>query len=596
MMNFLEYVLLHEGVNPQLVAAQLGKRWRNDRVPEEEVEARLKNTSTNTALNLDSIVTLISDADPSKNKEFFPWILMQYANRTIRLPEDGHVLMTDLTYYATIKQNSVLKRVAPAVKTKLGLQPKQNPLDITTLDRKTFGDVVDAARDITDGNSDSKRKQVATIKQEGAESIYKEDGWQIFEVTEGAAAVYYAKGTKWCTSSEHTANYYIRQGPLYIIFADGKPYAQLHVQSNQFMDAKDNKIKDVPDEIAQALIDRACDSDKEKCYVARHCEQGSILYDEYIHKFDEQLWKMVRDAKLRHEVDCSVYSEEDYVSIDGQVSFCFPTKDFLKDIENDYKALQNINSEVSIGSEDLTAHTHGDTTCLNFEIQENGHASDDVERLDDFLKSLKSEFNDDTDYFKIKNELYGYLVNREIMKPKAASAEFDNLKLKYFEVDDDEYETEGLMNFQASFYDLATDDDLAFPFEKLKVHNGEHVLLVADTTPLVKLFDDVLRKRNLDKLVSHKKSQWLFDKPKLPEGYFRTQKAAKTIVQLVTDHKKDTIVMRVKIETHLHKNDEDEVKATLEKVKALDQVFVRLLAKAHDIFMKEILPTLKPTS
>lgn len=49
--------------------------------------------------------------------------------------------------------------------------------------------------------------------------------------------------TKWCTKYWDTAESHLSKGAIYIIFKNGKPYAQLHVETQQYMNKLDSPIK-----------------------------------------------------------------------------------------------------------------------------------------------------------------------------------------------------------------------------------------------------------------------------------------------------------------------------------------------------------------
>ena len=191
--SFSNFLILNEGVSKQLASVQLSKKWASEISPQ-EIQLRLNNQSKNLEANLDSIVNKISSADPTPNKEYFGWILTQFVNDKIRLPEDDHIIQQDLKFYSTIKKNSVLKRLAPKIIEKLKLNSKQNVLDLMTLDRKTLQEVIDSVKELTNGDLDSNRKKAEIAKHEGAESLYEDSAIQLIEVNEAPAAVFYAKG------------------------------------------------------------------------------------------------------------------------------------------------------------------------------------------------------------------------------------------------------------------------------------------------------------------------------------------------------------------------------------------------------------------
>ena len=90
--------------------------------------------------------------------------------------------------------------------------------------------------------SDAARK----IKEMGAEKVYEDNDWLIIVPKTREAAIYYGKGTKWCTASTGGYNYFERynnEGRLYINInkKTGDKY-QFHFESNSFMDAEDKPI------------------------------------------------------------------------------------------------------------------------------------------------------------------------------------------------------------------------------------------------------------------------------------------------------------------------------------------------------------------
>ena len=92
----------------------------------------------------------------------------------------------------------------------------------------------------------SKSDEARKIKEMGAEKVYEDNDWLIIVPKTQEAAIYYGKGTKWCTASTGGYNYFERynnEGRLYININKntGDKY-QFHFESNSFMDAEDKPI------------------------------------------------------------------------------------------------------------------------------------------------------------------------------------------------------------------------------------------------------------------------------------------------------------------------------------------------------------------
>jgi hypothetical protein len=513
----------------------------------EEIEARLNNRSSDASLNIDFVIKLLSDADPTPNKEFFAWILTQYVNNKIRLPEDNHVVQQDLTFYATIKKNGVLKRLLNQIKTKLGME-QQNPMDLTTLDRDKLQQVVDAVKELTDGDTQSKRQKIAVTKQEGAISLYHDDTWELVQVEEGDAACYYAKGTRWCTSSKSTANYYLNQGPLYILYEHGKPFAQIHLPSKQMMDPQDRKIQNLPDEAGKILLDHIPDLDEtDKIFICRHCDKHGDLYEKYVGSLKKLLKNMVKDAGLRDEISVSI--DDDYMDeygemfMRGEMYFEFDLNKALvhpKEIENNHRLPHDIRDalrrEINI-SDNPYISTYGNKLTVSFEVHEENPRDNEEDKLEELLSTLKS-YNDEDDYLKLKQKIYNVFVDEEILERNISEDDhewlYDN-NLSHFEFDTDDYYKEGAIHFESKPYSLCKIDEVNWSQEALEKMNPTrkglgfvmYFNLEGDMKPLEDVFENIYRKHLSTTLQNHRKQGWIpypdAPKPRLPQeaGYHR---------------------------------------------------------------------------
>ena len=121
-----------------------------------------------------------------------------------------------------------------------------------------------------------------------ADVAYDQDGIMIIRILQPRAATAYASGTRWCTSHPATAQSYLVGGPLYIIFDNGKKYAQAHYnfkESNalnvddyvSFMDIRDREIYDASSDICRAVADTILQDAREY-----HANKGLMTVDGYI--------------------------------------------------------------------------------------------------------------------------------------------------------------------------------------------------------------------------------------------------------------------------------------------------------------------------
>lgn len=191
-------------------------------------------------------INLAAAADPTPNKKYINWVFRELIKSRIRLPEDAPVVQQQLGTFE--KSKPVLKR--------LGKELNIDKYDKNQL-WQTLGEL---------GGATSVRQEKQAIKQEGAKEIYDDGEWLVMQMTKGEACSFYARGTKWCTSDPKTANAYLAEGPIYIIYHNKQIYAQFHIESEQFMDPQDVAIHPdkVPEKLKEIIRDYVLDTDKVK--------------------------------------------------------------------------------------------------------------------------------------------------------------------------------------------------------------------------------------------------------------------------------------------------------------------------------------------
>lgn len=161
----------------------------------------------------------------------------------------------------------------------------RNPLDWSCYQME---DVQDA---LTPGNLATARNERWDPEERGftsdeADVAYDQDGIMIVRTLKPRAATAYASGTRWCTSHATTAQSYLDTGPLYVVFDNGKKYAQAHygfkARSSSylddyaiFMDVRDREIYDASDSIRRAVADTILGD-------AAEYHSGLLTVDEYI--------------------------------------------------------------------------------------------------------------------------------------------------------------------------------------------------------------------------------------------------------------------------------------------------------------------------
>lgn len=96
--------------------------------------------------------------------------------------------------------------------------------------------------------------------------IHDDDGWMIIKIQDSSAAADYGRGTRWCTSNKSTAQHYLDQGPLFVVFHNGRKFLQAHYDGEEevmVMDVRDRSIDHLEHAIGKPLGDAMFGSGRE---------------------------------------------------------------------------------------------------------------------------------------------------------------------------------------------------------------------------------------------------------------------------------------------------------------------------------------------
>ena len=180
------------------------------------------------------------------------------------------------------------------------------------MERKDIGqyaslpDLYDAVKPFEGGEqAASKGEEVRRIKQNGAEKVYEDSEWLVIVPKTEEAAIYYGKGTQWCTAATGGRNYfeyYNNDGPLYINInkQTGKKY-QFHFESSQFMDETDRPVTGYTISLSEGLrefylsrykgkaIPLLCEDPDEGEYLIRALLDGGAKPEEVFTNIDQDL-------------------------------------------------------------------------------------------------------------------------------------------------------------------------------------------------------------------------------------------------------------------------------------------------------------------
>lgn len=179
--------------------------------------------------NAARILNKIAVADPTKNGAYMQWLTNCYIGKQFLIEDLGRI-KGELTTFEKIKN-------------------KIKDMDIVNMTMGQLYDVVDANKEKAEEKSMAEIER--EIKANGAEKVISVKDFMVIALKTKEAAMYYGKGTRWCTaaeSSENAFDSYNSQGTLYVVIVndkDGKQRKfQFHIQSGQAMDERDISIVD----------------------------------------------------------------------------------------------------------------------------------------------------------------------------------------------------------------------------------------------------------------------------------------------------------------------------------------------------------------
>jgi len=152
-------------------------------------------------------------------------------------------------------------------------EEKNNPNTVKLADInqiKDFDDLYSKLSIISHYINQDKDKAELKEAEKDAEKVYVSDNYYIIVPKTQEASCIYGKGTRWCTASTGSYNYfnqYNKQGPLYIIInrkTDEKH--QFHFQTGQYMDVEDHSVDVVEfakenTELVKPLVKLALEND-----------------------------------------------------------------------------------------------------------------------------------------------------------------------------------------------------------------------------------------------------------------------------------------------------------------------------------------------
>jgi transposase-like protein len=189
--------------------------------------------------DLDTYVTYLVDADPTKNKKYASWIVKQIVSGQVDFPEDVDMVNELLTDFHQ------KKHLLPADKRDINRYKTRGQL-AATLDqhlehRSKRGALASALKELNRG-----------AELFGVEIFFKMGDFTVLMITDPNIASELTQNTRLCVRDAGLAAYYIKNSPLYFILENGEPLAMLYIggsdddataQELQFRDRYDDRLE-----------------------------------------------------------------------------------------------------------------------------------------------------------------------------------------------------------------------------------------------------------------------------------------------------------------------------------------------------------------
>ena len=211
--NIVREILYEKGILSEATASEIHQKYYSN-ISEEDF---------NTIVNSDKISSNLAN---NKLGMYAKWLLNLYKNGNLKLEDlykaEQYLPVFDKLYKSNKLQNRNLNAY------------------------KSLPDMYDVVEPYLEKKSISKSDEKRDIKEGGSEKIYEDENWLLIHIKTKEAAIYYGKGTQWCTASTESKNYfdyYNSEGPLYVLFdkLNNKKY-QFHKKSGQFVNENDRQI------------------------------------------------------------------------------------------------------------------------------------------------------------------------------------------------------------------------------------------------------------------------------------------------------------------------------------------------------------------
>ena len=276
--------------------------------------------------NMDKVLKFFEDADPTANKQYTEWLVRRYIDGGIRYLEDvDSTVAENLSMYHELKMRRKL------------------PSELADIGRVKSQQVARFFRDVYNIYKELPEVQEKMVKGE-AEQVYDDSEIRVIRPEDQSAACYYGQGTRWCTASTKSRNYfqeYNKDGPLYIVIPKnpkhkGEKY-QLHFESYSFMDENDAgvdiyKLMKRWPQLHKLFHKNIVDTHQEALYRGDGGGTALLADPETLENWSDIIEDKIKPAVLKElETPVSVYNWLGLAPLESSANAIINSNDYTKD-------------------------------------------------------------------------------------------------------------------------------------------------------------------------------------------------------------------------------------------------------------------------
>jgi hypothetical protein len=539
-------------------------------------------------LSEQDIVQAISDADPTLGHKYDVWVLKQWVNKQISLPEDKDKVKQLLHRFTELKRERGVK-ISPDI--------HRYP---------NFADLVDAIG------------AVGYSQMPGVEVVRRDPPYVLLKVTDAESLKSLGEGTSWCTRRSYprgckAEDYLHDYGALYIVMKNGKPFIQFTADFNEVRRADNSEVRNPENRIAELI--KPSEEDEKRLKQWEDWIGGEDKWDAYEEECARVENDYLRDlhfAFASYEIE-DIGENEPYVWYSGGVAADIPMEmkeEFLDWRSLDRRALErtieDLCHDLDIWGveqvEILETVERGMVTGVRVVVDlRDEDMRGEPDQFRDFAAWLARDVEDNREAFiagvraiLIENEYaeVTHPVSKAMGYGRTEEA-WDEDQFKHFNWYRDA--TRGFRSTHAIEV-WTVEPVLVGELPRDYFHRGGYAVPIRDTDPGFKEFVDELlpslneqaERQARNYTIQARRQRLFWGEPELHQKRFSGKFDIKPYFSFRTD-RRDNVFMEMSFSLNLGQN-ENQVRDAIEFIEYLDNHFDTFLTVARRLFQELVVP------